>query len=288
MKKEEIEKVMDLSYPYLKKKAKDLSLIDMYDIASKTWTDLQNEPKENYDDQVEYHLLDKIQFDRLKHSKSLRLNVGGDHKIELMYMPYGFVLESGMLYDVMNDTEENKIIDTFFNDECPETDTISEKTCDVNEDNCDPRPLLDETDSDSQIIPWIFEHISQIQDVVGFDIKNVEKNKRVGNVVSVDLFGEDNEGKGIVFYGDRNKSTDETLQWLMFKTITSYSEKAIWIANDVQEEHSTIVKWLNDYHRESIQFYLIEAKRIANSNDETLITTFRLVESPATGWRYWV
>lgn len=288
MKREDIERILDMSFQLGREKyAKDVSSVDIYDLSCKIWGEIQNAPEENYEDQIEYHLLDKFQFDRLKHSKSLRLNVGGERKIELLYMPYGFVLESGMLYDVMNDTEENKIFDDSFHKKCPETHTIPEKTCD-DECNCDSRPLLDETDSDSKIITWIFDHISQIQDVVGFDIKNVEKNKCVGNVVSVDLYGEDNEGKGIVFYADRSESTDQTLQWLMFKAITSYSEKAIWVANDVQEEHSTIVKWLNDIHRESIQFYLIEAKRMVTSKKNTLATSFRLVESPATGWRDWI
>ena len=263
MKKEDVEKIMDTSYPYLKEKAPNLTLIDMVDIASKTWVDLQNEPKKDYEDIVEYILIDRDQWSEFKYSRSLPIDIDG-HKLEFMYKPNAFRLESGEIVDCDTDPDEGEELpDHFFDFECPEK--------------------LDSVELELNIIPWIVDNIKQIQDVVRFDIKNLQRNKQFENHHRVELYAEDSFGNGIVFYGDSEESTDETLSWILFKAIVSASQKVVWVANDVQNIHACIINWLNENHVGGMMFYLIEAKRIAISNNKTAATGFRLVEGPDTG-----
>jgi len=281
MKKEDIEKLMDLSFLLGREKyARDVSLVDIYDISCKIWDEIQKEPKENYDDVVEYILFDRYQWEEFKYSGNLRIDIDSDHKIEFMYKPYAFRLESGEIVDSDTNLDEDEGIPEGFFDY-----DYSEKSNDC--EGNDPSIPLINSELDSKIITWIVEHIKEIQEVLGFDIHYLEKNKILENHHHIDLYGEDNFGNSIVFYGDNEESTDKTLQLLLFDAITSDSQKAIWVANEVQEEHACIINWLNENHVGDIRFYLIEAKRITTLNNKTAATAFRLVESPETGWRDW-
>ena len=107
MKKEDVEKIMDLSFLLGRNKyASDVSLVDIYDLSCKIWEEIQKEPEENYEDLVEYFLLDKYQLQRLEFSGNLRIDVDGDHKIELLYKPYAFKLESGEILDEEIESEQ--------------------------------------------------------------------------------------------------------------------------------------------------------------------------------------
>lgn len=263
MKKEDIEKIMDLSFLLGREKyAKDVSLVDIYDMSCRIWEELQKEPKANI---VEYILLDRDQWELFKYSRSLPIDIDSDHKIEFIYKPNAFRLESGEIIDSDTDPDEGEgLPDNFFDFECPEK--------------------LNSVELDFNVIPWIVEHIKEIQDVLGFDIKNLDRNKTLENNHRVELYAEDSFGNGIVFYGDSEESTDGTLGWLLFKAIVSASQKVIWIANDVQNIHACIINWLNENHVGGMMFYLIEAKKIVTVNNKDVATVFRLVESPETSW----
>jgi len=92
MKKEDIEKIMDLSYPYLKEKAKNLTLVDMYKISCKIWDDTN---KINEDLEKEYFVIDSYKLNRFTQTGNMLFTTKNGLDIEWVYSPFKYKLESG-------------------------------------------------------------------------------------------------------------------------------------------------------------------------------------------------
>lgn len=273
MKKEDIEKILDLSYKLGRSKfGKDVSLIDMYDLACKVWAEIEHEPIEPDNT---YIILNKYQLEKFEQHGEFYITMDDDHEITLLYAPHAYQLESGKILDHwdLNKNEEHEL-DFFFNKSVEIRKPIE-------------KSLLSYEAPCSDIINWIVNHIKSIENVVGFDIKNVDVKKEVDNVV-IDVYGEDNNGNPIVIDGDGESTSNLTLCELLIKSILIDAKKVIWVANRVEDHHAMIIKWLNEYYSKRISFYLIEAKYLTVGKEHNLATTFRLVESPVTGWRDWV
>jgi len=264
MKKEDIEKILDLSFLLGREKyAKDVSLVDIYDLSCRIWEEIQKEPTVNRENIVKYYLFNNEEWEDFKYLGSHRIDINKDCTIELLYKPYGYRLESG---DIIDSEDYPNL------DEQP-SDPFLESCF-----NCQPAVELG-----SHITDWIIDHIEKIKEVLGFDIQNIEKNKELEGNPRVDLYGKDNFGNSIVIYCDKGLTTDETLKRLLFNAIVSDSEKVVWIANAIHYSHKSIINWLNMNHYGYMMFYLIEATRFENLDNKHVGTSFQLVESPDKG-----
>jgi len=276
MRKEDIERVMDLVYPFLKEKANDLSLIDLCDITSKVWANIVNVKE---DMAKEYFIINRNQLMRFQHTGHMWFTTKDGLVIEWLYDAFQYLLESGSCLNYQNlPIEQMKELETLFDED---NDML-----DINYH----AGLVKNYQCDYNTVGWILDHLDAINDVLGFDLKDIETNKEITETlgfyesVHLDICAKDSSGNPIIITGERYESSSYSLiEWLS-KAIITDAKKAIYIANEIKTEHQIIVKWLNEYFSKRISFYLIEASRITINKEIEVAISFKLIESPSTGW----
>lgn len=279
MKKEDIEKIMDTSYQYLKEKAPNLALIDMCDITCKIWDDID---KINEDLKKEYFVIDIHQLNRFTQTGNMLFTTKNGLDIEWVYSPFLYKLESGSTLPHWKlPQEQEEMLEYFF-----------EESTSIEPD--DSLPLLDYGQKDRDMTSWMLDHLDAIRDVVDFEIKDVKTGETISDpegfpegfpeVIDVDIYGRDSNGDLVIITGDRCESTHRGLIWLISTAILVDAKKAIFVANEIHTNHQIIVKWLNEYFSSRIEFFLVEAKRTIINEDIPVATSFELIESPETGW----
>lgn len=224
----------------------------------------------------ESFVLDRYQLRQFIQQGCHRFVCKDGQEIEVLYHPYAYRLESG----VMMPSE----------DESKEDDYSLEHFFDYPKKKEKSLPLLELGQHDQEMIKWMIDHLTAIEDVVGFPFQNVkvkeEINETIGffDKVIIDIFAEDISREKIVMSGDRKISRNNTLICLLCSAILIEAKKIIWVANEIKEDHQIIVKWLNEYFSKRINIYLVEAKCISLNDMKEAINQFRLVESPTSGW----
>jgi len=171
MKKEEVEKVMDTCYPYLKEKAPNLTLIDMYDISCKIWDDIH---KINEDLKKEYFVINIHQLNRFKQTGNMLFTTKNGLEMQWTYSPFLFKLESGSTLPHWNlPQEQEEELEYFFEDIAEGVPT------DIQPD--DSLPLLDYGQKDKDMVGWMLENLDAIRDVVGFEITDVKTGETISD-----------------------------------------------------------------------------------------------------------
>jgi hypothetical protein len=102
------------------------------------------------------------------------------------------------------------------------------------------------------------DNLSLLSDEIGFDIKLIQTEARVGSF-NVDILAEEeNTGNKIIIENQLEISDHDHLG----KVITyasGYDAKIIvWVVKDVREEHRKAIDWLNENTNEEIGFYLLK------------------------------
>jgi hypothetical protein len=280
MKKEDIEKIVNMSYPYLKEKARNLSLIDMYDVSCNVWNDIKNIKEEA---EKEYFVINSYELKRFKQKGNMWFTTKEGLEIEWMYSPYFYRLESGGSLPYCNLPKEKKEeLTSFFEANVEGQPTALQLDVSLS--------LLDKRQKDVDMTGWILHHLDALRDVVDFEIRDVKTAETIKELVDfledidVDIFGRDSNGNILLITGDRHQSTHWGLIRLISTAIMIDAKKAIYVANEIQTYHQIIIKWLNEYFSHRIGFYLVEAKRIVTNKQIPVATCFELIESPSNGW----
>ncbi len=123
----------------------------------------------------------------------------------------------------------------------------------------------------TQFTVWLQENIDVVNEVVGFDLVNVEREQPAGKF-NVDLVAEDDLGNTVIIENQLEKSDHDHLGKLITYLTAIEAKKAIWIVSEPRQEHINAVSWLNQ--STSTDFYLlkVEGIKIGNSPPAALMT----------------
>lgn len=119
---------------------------------------------------------------------------------------------------------------------------------------------------------WLVDNIELLNEVVGFELSNAEKEQSTGNF-SVDIKAEDELGNPVIIENQLEKSNHDHLGKIITYLSAFEAKKAIWIVSEPRQEHIGAINWLNEGDN-NCDFYLlkIEGIKIGESNPAPLIT----------------
>ncbi len=118
---------------------------------------------------------------------------------------------------------------------------------------------------------WMENNLDVLNEVLDFNLISAEREKAAG-AFSVDLVGEDEDGRTVVIENQLEKSDHDHLGKLLTYLAALEAHAAIWIVARPRQEHANAVAWLNT--ASATPFYLIqvEAVRIGQSAPAPLFT----------------
>ncbi len=111
------------------------------------------------------------------------------------------------------------------------------------------------------------ENLALLGDEIGFDIKLIQTEAKVGSF-NVDILAEEENTGNKVIIENQLEVSDHDHLGKVITYASGYDAKVIvWVVKDVREEHRNAIDWLNENTNEEIGFYLlrIELWQIENS-----------------------
>ena len=131
---------------------------------------------------------------------------------------------------------------------------------------------------DSDFTPWLVENIVRLNEDIGFNIQDPQKENRLENFI-VDIVGEDNEGK-VIIENQYNKSDHDHLgKLLTYLSNVPGTKKAIWIVEEARADHVSTINWLNE-NVETCSFYLVKIE-VFKIQDSPPAANFDLLAGPS-------
>lgn len=119
---------------------------------------------------------------------------------------------------------------------------------------------------------WLVENIELLNEVVGFELSNAEKEQSTGSF-NVDIKAEDESGNTVIIENQLEKSDHDHLGKIITYLSAFEAKKAIWLVSEPRQEHIGAINWLNEGEN-NCDFYLlkIEGIKIGESSPAPLIT----------------
>lgn len=111
------------------------------------------------------------------------------------------------------------------------------------------------------------ENLALLGDEIGFDIKLIQTEAKVGSF-NVDILAEEENTGNKVIIENQLEISDHDHLGKVITYASGYDAKVIvWVVKDIREEHRNAIDWLNENTNEDIGFYLlkIELWQIENS-----------------------
>jgi hypothetical protein len=131
---------------------------------------------------------------------------------------------------------------------------------------------------DRDFTPWLVENIARLNEDIGFNIQDPQKENRLENFI-VDIVGEDNEGK-VIIENQYNKSDHDHLgKLLTYLSNVPGTKKAIWIVEEARADHVSTINWLNE-NVETCSFYLVKIE-VFKIQDSPPAANFDLLAGPS-------
>lgn len=123
------------------------------------------------------------------------------------------------------------------------------------------------------------ENLALLSNEIGFDIKLIQTEAKVGSF-NVDILGEEENTGNKIIIENQLEITDHDHLGKIITYASGYDARVIiWVVKDVREEHRRAIDWLNENTNEEIGFYLlkIELWQIA---DSPLAPKFEIISKP--------
>lgn len=123
------------------------------------------------------------------------------------------------------------------------------------------------------------ENLLLLSNEIGFDIKLIQTEAKVGSF-NVDILGEEENTGHKIIIENQLEITDHDHLGKIITYASGYDARIIiWVVKDVREEHRHAIDWLNENTNEEIGFYLlkIELWQIA---DSPLAPKFEIISKP--------
>lgn len=118
---------------------------------------------------------------------------------------------------------------------------------------------------------WLEENTDVLNEVLDFNLVSAEREKSAGDF-SVDLVGEDEDGRTVIIENQLEKSNHDHLGKVLTYLAALDAKAAVWIVARPRPEHVKAITWLNE--ATSTPFYLVqvEAVCIGDSPPAPLLT----------------
>ena len=130
---------------------------------------------------------------------------------------------------------------------------------------------------DRDFTPWLVENISRLNEDLGFNIQDPQRESKLQNFF-VDIVGEDDEGK-IIIENQYDKSDHDHLgKLLTYVSNVSGAKKAIWIVEDAKPDHVNTINWLNE-NIETCSFYLVRIE-VFKIEESAPAVNFNMIAGP--------
>jgi hypothetical protein len=123
----------------------------------------------------------------------------------------------------------------------------------------------------ARLTRWLEENSDAVSDVLDFTLSNVERERAAGSF-SVDLLGEDDEGRPVVIENQLERSDHDHLGKLITYLAAFDAVRAVWIVAHPRPEHVGAITWLNESSAGSFYLLKVEAVRIHTSPPAPLLT----------------
>jgi len=123
------------------------------------------------------------------------------------------------------------------------------------------------------------ENISEIGEILGLSLIDVETEKQVGSF-SCDIFCKDEFSDKKVIIENQLEATDHRhLGEILTYASGLDASIVVWIVKEARAEHARAVEWLNEHFDSEVSFFLIEvhAYKIGNSDPAP---QFKVIEQP--------
>jgi hypothetical protein len=118
---------------------------------------------------------------------------------------------------------------------------------------------------------WLEENPDVISEVLDFELRNLERERAAG-AFSVDLTGEDEDGRPVVIENQLERSDHDHLGKLITYLTAFDAARAVWVVADPRPEHVGAITWLNESSSASFYLLKVEAVRIMGSPAAPLVT----------------
>lgn len=119
---------------------------------------------------------------------------------------------------------------------------------------------------------WLEQNIEVLNDAIGLDLVNAERERKTESAFSVDLVAEKASGGTVIIENQLERSDHDHLGKLITYLTAMQAETAVWIVSDPRPEHVAAVAWLNESTSASFYLLKLEAVRIAGSPPAPLLT----------------
>ncbi len=132
-------------------------------------------------------------------------------------------------------------------------------------------PLREVFDNEPHFTKWLEENIDVLNDAIGLQLGNVEREKSAGQF-SADLLAEDQDGNFVVIENQLEKSNHDHLGKLITYLTALDARTGVWIVSDPRPEHVAAIGWLNESSPASFYLLKVEAIQIGESESAPLLT----------------
>lgn len=118
---------------------------------------------------------------------------------------------------------------------------------------------------------WLQQNTDVLNDILGFELLNVEKERSTGNF-NVDLLAEDTSGNVVIIENQLESSDHKHLGQIITYLTAFEAKKAIWIVSEPRQEHINAISWLNSSTDCEFYFIKVEGIKIGDSSPAPLLT----------------
>lgn len=120
---------------------------------------------------------------------------------------------------------------------------------------------------DSDFTPWLADNIRELGEVLGMDLEVIETEAKIGNFI-LDVLAKDLGSQSTVVIENQFYSTDhDHLGKLITYAAGFEADVAVWVAEEIKDEHKKALEWLNQKTDARTLFFgvVIEVMKIDDS-----------------------
>jgi Domain of unknown function (DUF4268) len=123
------------------------------------------------------------------------------------------------------------------------------------------------------------ENLNLLGDEIGFEIKLLQTEAKVGSF-NVDILAEEeNTGRKIIIENQLEKTDHDHLGKIITYASGYDAQIVVWVVKEAREEHRQSIDWLNEHTDESIEFYLIHIE-LYQIGDSPYAPKFEIISKP--------
>jgi hypothetical protein len=133
----------------------------------------------------------------------------------------------------------------------------------------------------SHFTQWLaeVENLTLLGDEIGFEIKLIQTEAKVGSF-NVDILAEEeNTGKKIIIENQLEITNHDHLGKVITYASGYDARIIVWVVKDVREEHRQAIDWLNEHTDEDIEFYLLKIE-LWQIEDSPYAPKFEIISKP--------